>query len=300
MFNKKFKNNFSLIFIILIALAFQSCKSTRSITREAFSPEAPDDATLLVAKELSFPECDDNCKFIFFRLYNPIYKNPLYIANILKGGIGSTRVGNVPEVSHASINFDLEDDFYGLSLGEEHELKVEECGNVESNSYMTNCDPEKSEQITYALKVSEEEYNRTKEFVERYAERTDVHYAPMDNFSIAAFSVKRKFFTSKEKKKFGNLTYPSRAKNKLVTREEEEEEKNFVCSTFVGYTLYNNVDAVYTFFNEHNIKYEYLNVADISEIPGVIPLFYSTWADYLEAARAFVEEYPQFKEYLKE
>ena len=49
---------------------------------------------------------------------------------------------------------------------------------------------------------------------------------------------------------------------------------------------------------ENNIKYEYLNVADIALIPGIIPLFYSNWDTYLDAAQAFVAEYPEFKEYL--
>ena len=48
----------------------------------------------------------------------------------------------------------------------------------------------------------------------------------------------------------------------------------------------------------NNIKYEYMNVTDISLIPGMTPLFYSNWDNYLEAANAFVEEYPEFKEYL--
>ena len=71
-----------------------------------------------------------------------------------------------------------------------------------------------------------------------------------------------------------------------------------MCSTFVGYVLYNNVESVSSFFDDNNIKYEYLNVTDISLIPGMTPLFYSNWDTYPEAAQAFVEEYPEFSEYL--
>ena len=62
--------------------------------------------------------------------------------------------------------------------------------------------------------------------------------------------------------------------------------------------LYNNVESVSKFFDENNIKYEYLNVSDISMIPGITPIFYSNWDNYLEAASAFVAEYPEFSEYL--
>ena len=290
-----------LISVFLVGILFLSCKSTRSITRDIFAPEAPDDATFIVAHDIVFPEIEDSYKYIFFRLYNPVYKNPLYIANLLKGGINSTRMENDLEVSHASINFSLDDNYYGLALGGEHELSEEGCAIPESNEYMKKCDPEKSEQITYALKVTEEEYEQTKKFVETYVERNEIKYATSLNFKIALFSIKRKFFTPKDKRDFGSLIYPADGENKKVNLQEDEKiENNFVCSTFVGYVLYNNVESVGSFFDERNIKYEYLNVADIGKIPGIVPIFYSNWDNYLEAARAFVEEYPEFAEYLTE
>ena len=294
------KNKFLLISFFLIGILFQGCKTTRSITKEVFAPEAPDDSTFIVAHDIVFPETDGDYKYIFFRLYNPIYKNPLYIANLLKGGINSTRMENDPEVSHASINFSLDDNYYGLALTGEHQLAPEECAIPESNEYMKKCDPEKSEQITYALKVTEEEYEKTRMFVQTYVDRNDIRYATGLNFKIALFSIKRKFFTPKERQEFGSLIYPDDACNKKANIVYNEMENNFVCSTFIGYVLYNNVETVSSFFDEHNIKYEYLNVADIGQIPGIIPIFYSNWDNYLEAAHSFVEEYPEFAEYLSE
>ena len=299
MFNKNLKNKFFLISIILTGIFFQSCRTTKSISKEVFAPDAPDDATFIVAHDVVFPETEGEYKYIFFRLYNPIYKNPLYIANILKGGINSTRIGNVPEVSHASINFSLDDNYYGLSLCGDHQLAEEECAIPENNEYMKKCNPEKSEQITYALKVTDEEYKQTKKFVETYVEKNEIKYETSLNFKIALFSIKRKFFTPKDRRDFGSLIYPADANNKRVNLYEDEEiENNFVCSTFVGYVLYNNVESVSKFFDEYNIKYEYLNVSDISQIPGITPIFYSNWDTYTEAAQAFVEEYPEFAEYL--
>ena len=293
------KFSFSFIFLILFSLSFQSCKTTRSLAKESVEPNAPDDAPFILAHDIVFPEIEGNYKYIFFRLYNPAYKNPLYIANMLKGGISITKTEDVPDLSHASLNFTLDDNYYGLTLGGEYQLAEEECVIPENNKYMKNCDPEKSEQITYALKVSEEEYEKTKAFVEHYVNSTDIKYASSLNFKIALFSIKKKFFTPKKHQQFGTVIYPDDANNKKVDLNDDKDLiNNFVCSTFVGYVLYNNVESVSEFFDENNIKYEYLNVSDITLIPGIIPLFYSNWDTYLEAAKAFVEEYPEFSEYL--
>jgi len=299
MFKRLSSNKYFLTFIFLFALLFQSCKTTSSITREAFEPNAPEENPFILAHDVVFPEIEGDYKYIFFRLYNPAYKNPFYIANILKGGISATKVEAGPDLSHASINFTLDDNYYGLTLGGKHQLAEEECTLPQNNKYMKNCDPEKSEQITYALKVTEEEYEETKKFVEHYAESTDIKYASGLNFKIALFSIKRKFFTPKDEKEFGSVIYPNGADNIKVDIENEDELlNNFVCSTFIGYVLYNNVESVSNFFDENNIKYEYLNVTEIALIPGIVPLFYSNWDNYDEAAKAFVEEYPEFSDYL--
>lgn len=292
-------NRLSLISFFLLGFIFFSCKTTNSLAKESVEPNAPQDAHFIVAHDIEFPEMEGNCKYIFFRLLNPAYKNPLYIANLLKGGISITKTDDVPDLSHASINFSLDDNYYGLTLGGEYQLTEEECLLPENNKYMKNCDPEKSEQITYALQVSEEEYEKTKAFVEHYANSTDIKYASTLNFKIAIFSIKKKFFTPKKHKQFGSVIYPQDAYNQKVDIEESKDlPNNFVCSTFVGYVLYNNVESVSDFFDKNEIKYEYLNVSDIALIPGIIPLFYSNWSNYQEAAKEFVDQYPEFADYL--
>ena len=61
-----------------------------------------------------------------------------------------------------------------------------------------------------------------------------------------------------------------------------------------------SVDSVRQFFDENNIKYEYMNVTDLTFIPGLTPLFYSSWDTYGQAVKAFVEQYPEFAKYLTE
>jgi hypothetical protein len=43
-----------------------------------------------------------------------------------------------------------------------------------------------------------------------------------------------------------------------------------------------------------------MNVTDLTFIPGLTPLFYSSWDTYGQAVKAFVEQYPEFAKYLTE
>lgn len=275
----------------------QGCKSTKVLDAYPVGP----DTQYNIAPDLSFEEEDSEPgKYLFIRLYNPVYSNPFYIANILKNGLSLTKNGDGPDLSHASINFNLNDQFFGLTFGGKHQLAEEACQDPMDNKYMRNCDPSKSEQITYALKVTEEEYNETKKFVEIYADSTDLKYASLLNVKIGLFCIKRRYFAKKDQREFGTVKYPKKAKNKKVDVENDKLETRFVCSTFLGFVLYNNVESVANFFDEHDIKYDYLDVCDLTEIPGMTRLFSSTWDNYVDAAKAFVEEYPEFKEYFND
>lgn len=293
MSNKKQK--FSFTFIIIFLLLFIGCKTTNTLGSNFVETEDH----YIFGNDISFSDdIGEDYKYIFFRLYNPEYSNPLYIANILKGGLAITNTDDVPELSHSAISFTLDDNFYGLTFGGKYQLAPEACERPKDNKYMRNCDPTKSEQITYALKVTPEEYENTKEFVEKYAEDTKLKYASLINVKLALFFIKQKFFVSKKYQAFGSRKYPKSVKNKKINIDNDKREYNFVCSSFLGYALYNNVESVANYFDENNIKYEYLNVTDLALIPGMVPLFYSNWADYTETAKAFVEKYPEFKEYL--
>lgn len=293
--SKKLRKIILSIFSILL-LFLQGCKSTKAIERDFFETEDH----YIFARNINFSDdLGDNYKYIFFRLYNPEYKNPLYIANLLKGGIAITKTDDLPELSHSSINFSLDDNYYGLTFGGKYQLAPEECQHPKDNKYMRNCDPTKSEQITYALKVTPEEYENTKKFIEKYAASTKLKYNSFEAVKLAVFFIQQKFFTPSKYQKFGNRKYPFYSKkNRKVDLDKDKPENSFICSNFLGYVLYNNVESVSEYFDEHDIKYDYLNVTDLALIPGMVPLFYSNWDDYVETAKAFVEEYPEFKDYL--
>lgn len=279
------------LFLFFVGFYFSSCKTTKVDDEQV--PPIP----YLIEDELHFSEKEEPYKYIFLRLYNPNYKNPFYIANFLKSGINFTESTHF-ELSHASINFSLDDNYYGLTLNGEYNLERESCNDIYNNEYMIRCNPVTSEQITFAIRVTETEYENTKKMLEQYYESGNVKYHTTDNFLMALFLTKRKYFTRKCKRNLENLNYPRSFLRERKNADPNYIENDFVCSTFIAYLLSKNVAEIRTWFIEHNVNYNYINVTDLPYIPGVVPLFYSTWDNYLYTTKLFIEQHPEFAEYL--
>lgn len=290
-----YKKFFFILELLFYYLLFFSCKSTK-LNNENFTS-----IPYIIEDNVVFDNLEDEeepYKYIFIRLYNPIYSNPFYFANILKSGIALTEVYDL-EVSHSSINFSLDDNFYGLTAATNPPMAIESCTDVADNSYMNQCNTVYSEQLTYALKVTEHEYNYIKDTVMFYYKYPKLTYAIAQNFRMAGYQIKRKFFKKKNKQFFGDVDYyPTDKKRKKKEMNNRYIADSFVCSSFISYVLINTVPRIHEWFKEHNINYRYVNVTDLTSIPGIKPLFYSTWDNYLVAANLFVEENPEFKEYL--
>ena len=129
-------NRIKLFSILIFAFClFNSCASSKIKEEEKTFTSIP----YLIEENVQFEELEDPSqpyRYIFIRLYNPIYSNPLYIANILKGGISITEVNDY-ELSHASISTSLDDGFYGLTLAGKSQFVKEYCTDVNSNGYMS-------------------------------------------------------------------------------------------------------------------------------------------------------------------
>ena len=279
------------IFGACFLIYFAGCKTAPKV--DEFGNPLPE---YKIESELNFQEdIPEPSKYIFIRLYDLHYNNPLNPANFLRFCVKSTEVSDTI-ASHASIGFSLNDEFYGLTSGGDHQLAIESCTDTKSNKFMKKCNPKKSKQFTYALKVTEKEYNAVKVFVEGYANSTEIKYDVWKNFDMASFATKRKFFTDEEEQKFGNVKYPYLKDNKKT--KIDNWETHFVCSTFVAYTLVVNIMPIRYWFLDNKIDYRYVNVTDLIQIPGVVKLFESPFYAYNEGALAFVEENPEFGEYL--
>lgn len=57
---------------------------------------------------------------------------------------------------------------------------------------MQTCDPKKSFQYTYAIKVTAQEYETAKKKTLGYYETKEVKYAVLHNFSVALYCIKKK------------------------------------------------------------------------------------------------------------
>lgn len=279
------------LFVLLVFLAY-GCRTTRTVKifddyKEKVTIEAPELAAT------------DEEAYIFFRLYNPCYSSPLNVTNLLKFGISTTNLSDI-FVSHAAIGFDLNDDFYGVTLGGKQQLKLEICTDLSNNPYMRKCDPVSSELWVYAMKVPRSEYQASLEMVQYFLDNVTVKYSVMQNFPYTCYNIKRKFFTLKKNQGFGSPKLTKKSYNIYKDLNPKRTPKKFVCSTFMAYILMQNVTEIQNLFIEKNINYRYVVPGDFTSFPGVIKLFYSSWEDYLIAAQKFVEENPDFAPYFKQ
>ena len=97
------------IWLFFSLFIFWSCTTTNKLTKDLSESPVP----YIIEDNISFDteiSKDKNIRYLFFRLYNPEYSNPLYVANLLKAGIEITDL-NEEKVSHSAINFYLDDNF---------------------------------------------------------------------------------------------------------------------------------------------------------------------------------------------
>lgn len=294
--NKKVLTIILTVFAVIFALFESNCRSTlvertvdETTALELGLDKGDNVFQIYVSEELKQALTQDH--WIFIRLYQPYYDNPLCIENVLSKCIQFVDV-NPDYSSHSAIGFSLDDGFYGLtSSNSGHNLYLESCTNSGDNEYMKKCNIYKSVEITYALKVTEEEYKKAKNLVESYYDDTRTCYNINQNVKIAWKAVGRKFFSPKDQQQF--------AAKPFATSEQTfcEDKYDFVCSSFVAYVLANSVESVHDFFVEKQIDSNYVMPSDLAYIPGVIKLFKTTWVDYNIGAKNVAQTYTCFATY---
>lgn len=294
--NKKVLTIILTVFAVIFALFESNCRSTlvertvdETTALELGLDKGDNVFQIYISEELKQALTQDH--WIFIRLYQPYYDNPLCIENVLSKCIQFVDV-NPDYSSHSAIGFSLDDGFYGLtSSNSGHNLYLESCTNSGDNEYMKKCNIYKSVEITYALKVTEEEYKKAKNLVESYYDDTRTCYNINQNVKIAWKAVGRKFFSPKDQQQF--------AAKPFATSEQTfcEDKYDFVCSSFIAYVLANSVESVHDFFVEKQIDSNYVMPSDLAYIPGVIKLFKTTWVDYNIGAKNVAQTYTCFATY---
>ena len=188
--NKKVLTIILTVFAVIFALFESNCRSTlvertvdETTALELGLDKGDNVFQIYISEELKQALTQDH--WIFIRLYQPYYDNPLCIENVLSKCIQFVDV-NPDYSSHSAIGFSLDDGFYGLtSSNSGHNLYLESCTNSGDNEYMKKCNIYKSVEITYALKVTEEEYKKAKNLVESYYDDTRTCYNINQNVKIA-------------------------------------------------------------------------------------------------------------------
>lgn len=291
--NKKVLTITLSVLSIVFALFAFNCRSTlveRTVDEETalqLGLDKGDNVYQMYISEELKQDLAQDC-WIFIRLYQPYYDNPLCIENVLSKCIQFVDV-NPDYSSHSAIGFSLDDGFYGLtSSNSGHNLYLESCTNYGKNEYMKKCNIYKSVEITYALKVSEDEYKKAKKLVESYYDDTRTCYNINQNVKIAWKAVGRKFFSPKDQQQFA--AKPFSTSNDTFC----EDKYDFVCSSFIAYVLANSVESVHDFFVEKQIDSNYVMPSDLAYIPGVIKLFRTTWVDYNIGAKNVAQTYTCF------
>lgn len=122
--SEKIKRVFRTSLFALFALLAYGCRTTRTV--QIFDDYK--EKVTIAAPELA---ADEDEAYIFFRLYNPCYSSPLNVTNLLKFGISTTNTIDI-FVSHAAMGFDLNDNFYGVTLGGKQQLKLEICTDLQT------------------------------------------------------------------------------------------------------------------------------------------------------------------------
>ncbi len=282
-------------FAALFCVLFASCRTTKfvdertQIMADGLEINASDNAFKIYDAGLKKEDGDDG-QFLFLRVYLPNYDNESSSVNVLKKLI--TYVDpNPEEASHSSIGFSLDDDFYGLTLYSTSDLKKESCLAPESNQYMKLCNPYTSTQTTLALKVTDEEFKKVKDMVEKDFAEQKVKYWVVKNLTVGFDSVKRKKLPWSKARLGGRDLKKGYIKS-------SKKQKHFVCSTYLAYVLQSCIKKVDDFFKERNVAYDTVSPTDLYYIPGIKVLFTSTWVDYKIAAQEFVRAAPLFSKYL--
>ena len=291
---------------LCLSLLFVSCRSTKFVDERtqimsdgleinasddifkiydtAFLPESPRGADAPSSKN------GEGKKYIFMRLYYPDYDNKASTVNMLKKMI--VMADPNPELaSHSSIAFNLEDDYYGLTLYSRSDLKKESCENPEDNLYMKLCNPYRSVQTTLAIEVTDQEYEAAKKMLEKDFAEQKVKYWATKNVVVGWEGFKRKRLPRSK----SILGGQDKKKGYIPS---SKKQRHFVCSTYLAYVLQTCVKKVDDYFRARNISYQIVSPTDLYYIPGFKILFTSTWIDYKIAAQEFTKSSPLFAKYL--
>ena len=294
--------NFSIKFLSLLLFFITSCATTKNI-RINSSKTLDEEQVLIYDQPFYFSSKEElkNNRYIFIRLYNPVYKQSWSSGSILQKGINIVEVNNI-SASHAALGFSLKDDFYGLTYFARPNLKVEHCTETWKNEYMKSCKPKKSMQTVLGLKVSIAEYEKVLDLVRDFLMNQNITYDLSKNFQMAMLTIGRKVNSIKTGSVQQGNNFADGAETPAIVDSEvydKEKKYNLVCSTFISYVLYNCVESYRNWIDLNNYDWNNIGPSDFINFPELKVMFSSTWSKYNHAAEKYIESKKAIADFLE-
>ncbi len=283
-----------LVGVAVYLLFFTSCATTK-FTKFNTPQTVKEHGYHIYDDYFAFSNLDElkNQRFIFVRLYNPVYKQSFSTGSILQTGINLVEINKIA-ASHASIGFSLKDDFYGLTLYARPQFKVEHCTEPRKNEYMRQCKPFKSIQTVIGLKVTEKEYQAVLDMVTDFLINQNLTYDVTKNFQMAGYTIGRKMNSLATGQTEIFCPYIEGAQVASLHNTEEKsfdklKKYKFVCSTLVSYILYQCVDSYRNYIDLNNLDWNNVGPSDLINFDGFKVMFTSTWVHYNRAAEEYLK-----------
>lgn len=232
-------------------------------------------------------KADATKHYCFIRLYQTEYKRFLTTGNILAtvNKFISNPGKNKKKYTHAALNYQLNDNFVGLNMGGgQEDIRVETLRTMATAPNHPQ-DRDNSKFDMFCLRLTSEEYADLKRNLIKIKYNNNIVY-----------DFKDLIFMSKD-------LILEKIKNKLSIGKEEKEDLSttqmaLVCSTFVAWILSKVSKKYATYFQMQNKSIYHITPNDLTYMPGMKYMYGGGWKEYSTLTRKYVNEHPEFKEYL--
>ena len=231
---------------------------------------------------LSIENNKDKKYYVFIRLYDCVYKNKLSPGAILDKGIKlvSTEIESLNlKYNHASINYNLNDMFYGLTAaGGDFSLKFETCGSKEKtgNVFIDSCDKTTSKFSIFYSEISYSDFKKLCNILN--ASKDTVKYDCFLNIRVSTHLIIEKI------------------KNMFFKKSNETLKSTFskyqVCSTFCAFVL-KQLSKFEKYISDEKVY-------DPDSLVNKLHLTHlcsGTWNEYNDKIKDVISKNKQMKEY---
>lgn len=231
---------------------------------------------------LSTENNKDKKYYVFIRLYDCVYKNKFSPGAILDHGIKlvSTEIKGLNlKYNHASINYNLNDMFYGLTaVGGDFSLKFETCGSEgkTGNVFIDSCDKTKSKFSIFYSEISYSDFKKLGKILS--ISKDTVKYNCFLNLRVGAHLIVEKI------------------KNMFFNKSNEDLKSTLskyqICSTFCAFVL-KQLNKFEKYISDEKVY-------DPDSLVNKLHLTHlcsGTWDEYNDKVNISISKNEQMKEY---